>query len=116
MQRLLTWLHIWALFVLARLADLRDNLLANSPRMGGWWVIALVLGAIVWQIAPQQLPVAIYKLCLVAIAAVSGYWIDRCAFPYARPHRLLNDWAYAAAMLRRSLIMAAAMIAVSIGV
>ena len=28
---------------------------------------------------------SIYKLNLIALAAVAGYWIDRSVFPYARP-------------------------------
>jgi len=45
----------------------------------------LVLSIAVFIIAPQQLPVSIYKLNLIALAAVAGYWIDRSVFPYARP-------------------------------
>lgn len=54
-------------------------------RMNDWLLVALVLSIVVWWIAPQQLPVSIYKLSLVALAAVAGYWIDRSLFPYARP-------------------------------
>lgn len=54
-------------------------------RMNDWLLAALVLSLAVWWIAPQQLPVSIYKLSLVALAAVAGYWIDRSLFPYARP-------------------------------
>ena len=55
------------------------------PRLTSWWVIALALSALVFLLAPQQLPVSIYKLNLIALAAVAGYWIDRSLFPYARP-------------------------------
>lgn len=54
-------------------------------RMADWVVAALLMTLLVWLIAPMQLPVTIYKLSLVALAAVSGYWIDRSLFPYARP-------------------------------
>lgn len=54
-------------------------------RMNDWLLAAIALSAAVWWIAPQQLPVSIYKLSLVALAAVAGYWIDRSLFPYARP-------------------------------
>lgn len=59
-------------------------------RMNDWLLAALVLSFAVWWIAPQQLPVSIYKLSLVALAAVAGYWIDRSLFPYARPDVFLE--------------------------
>ena len=53
--------------------------------MFGWLVLAVLLTALTYALAPQQLPVSVYKLSLVALAAVAGYWIDRSLFPYARP-------------------------------
>lgn len=62
----------------------------KTPRLSGWLLITLALLAAVWAIAPQQLPVSLYKLSLVTLAAVVGYWIDRSLFPYARPAYLLD--------------------------
>ena len=59
---------------------------ATRWRMSDWLIVALVLALVVWLMAPQQLPVSIYKLSLVSMAAVAGYWIDRSIFPYARPN------------------------------
>lgn len=56
------------------------------PRLTSWWVIALVLSVAVLLLSPQQLPTSVYKLNLIALAAVAGYWIDRSIFPYARPN------------------------------
>lgn len=61
---------------LARLAQVR---------MADWVIAAVLLTMLVWLIAPHQIPVSLYKISLVALAAVSGYWIDRSLFPYARP-------------------------------
>lgn len=94
-------------------------------------------------IAPQQLPVTLYKLSLITIAAVIGYWIDREMFPYARPDSFIDsgpdgsrepdldetDHAlllidpgaqnlarlFAAAQLRRALVVAACVVAVALG-
>lgn len=113
------------------------------PRMLDWLVYALVLVLAVWLLAPQQLPVSLYKLSLIALAAVAGYWIDRSLFPYARPDMFLGFDAedepeetegpegdtlflrastdqpllrlMAACMLRRAIIVAAAMIAMGLG-
>lgn len=86
---------------------------------------ALVLIIVIGAIAPHQLPVTAYKLSLISLAAVAGYYIDRECFPYARPDRLLAlhiqepaaGWAaiYAAAQIRRALVVAAVVIAVALG-
>lgn len=111
------------------------------PRMLDWLLAAIVLSVCVWLLAPQQLPVSLYKLSLIALAAVAGYWIDRSLFPYARPDSFFvfagdeddeetgpdgASLAVAApdqpmlhlmgvAMLRRAIIVAAAMVAVGLG-
>lgn len=59
---------------------------SKLPRLTSWWVIALVLSIAVLLLSPGQLPVSLYKLNLIALAAVAGYWIDRSIFPYARPN------------------------------
>lgn len=50
-------------------------------RMADWVIAAALLTVLVWLIAPQQVPVTVYKVSLVALAAVAGYWIDRSLFP-----------------------------------
>jgi len=105
-----------------------DITLPPMPRMLNWLLLALLLAAAVWFIAPQQLPVSLYKLSLVSMAAVVGYWIDRSLFPYARPDRLFGHANSAdeaeigaralmvsAAMLRRAVVVAAAMLATGLG-
>ena len=115
----------------------------RRPRMLDWLIYALVLALLVWCVAPQQLPVSLYKLSLVALASVVGYWIDRSLFPYARPDMFLMlatpdepmedegpDGAeitmqscpdeallrlMGLAMLRRALIVAATMLAAGLG-
>ncbi len=43
------------------------------PRMVGWLVAAVLLTAAIAAISPQQLPVALYKLSLISLAAVVAY-------------------------------------------
>ena len=89
---------------------------------------------------PQQLSVVIFKIALVSIAGVMGYWLVRALFPYARPDGYLAlskpnryqqdiysiekadypiihqlDFVFALAMLRRAVIVGAAMLAVGLG-
>ncbi len=69
-----------------------QNLFARitKVRMADWLVAAILLWALVAFVAPAQLQVSVYKMALVAIAAVAGYWIDRSLFPYARPDQYLE--------------------------
>lgn len=111
------------------------------PRMSGWLLLAIVLMVVITAIAPQKLEVTTYKLCLIALAGVGGYWLDRGIFPYARPDSYLItvDWklrlreigkqagdadlrvapgyelVFAAAMLRRALIVGACIFGVAMG-
>ena len=55
------------------------------PRLTSWWLFALALSLAVFAISPAQVPVALFKLNLISLAAIAGYWIDRSVFPYARP-------------------------------
>lgn len=107
--------------------------LPKLPRMAPWLAVSIVLALVVALIAPQQLPVSLYKLSLITSAAWAGYWIDRGLFPYARPDRFIA-WcaspgapgcglaitleqaiAFAASMLRRAVLIACAMIGVALG-
>lgn len=115
----------------------------KSPRLTGWTLITLVLLFFVWLLAPQQVLVSLYKLSLVTLAAVIGYWLDRSLFPYARPSSFqdfeevvwadsgeikergtdksiltvaaTNDLLFATSMLRRAMIVGCAMLAIGLG-
>ncbi len=102
-------------------------------RMAGWLYVSLVPAIAILLLAPYQLPVTLYKLSLITTGAWVAYWLDRSFFPYARPGCFIQ-WgaspgcagvvlamtevqvlAFAAAMLRRALIIAAVVIAVALG-
>ena len=87
-------------------------------RMDEWAVAALVLVALIALIAPQQLGVTAYKLSLLSLSAVAGYLLDTRLFPGARmdAEAITRVPAlYAAAMLRRALIVGACILGVSLG-
>lgn len=95
------------------------KLIDKLPRMTSWIIITILLTILIFILAPQQLPVSLYKLSLITTAAVVGYWIDRSLFPYARPDNLSmqpHNILVAASMLRRAIIVGCAMLAVSLGV
>lgn len=110
------------------------------PRLLGWSLLSLFLLVVIALLYPQQLGVLTFKLLLVAMSGVGGYWLDRAMFPYARPggylaHTLayrynphqgdhedadyrVNDGyqlVFAAAMLRRAVIVGSAMLAIGLG-
>ena len=109
----------------------------RAPRNSLFLVLAVVLLACIAVVSPVQLPVALYKLTLIALAAVIGYWLDRALFPYARPDGYLGtDWRYGTdepvgdvdypvvagyelvfvwAMIRRAVIVGACMLAMAAG-
>jgi Putative 2/3 transmembrane domain holin len=126
----------------AKLSGINRLRLSGLPRMWDWGCVALVLMVLVAFLAPHQLPVSLYKLSLVALAAVVGYWVDRSLFPYARPDLFLGldasdaleedgpdgVWLETSSMaddvllrtmgvcmIRRAIIVAAAMLAVGLG-
>jgi hypothetical protein len=100
----------------------------TPPRMADWWIASITLTLVIGAIAPQQLGVTLYKLNLIFLAGVTGYWLDRSMFPYARPDALISGstpnccWSPEdvvamanSAMLRRAIIVAGSMIAAALG-
>ena len=75
--------------------------------------IALIVIGFIW---PSQFGVLIWTLGKISIAATLGYWIDRSAFPGARPHELTGTEQMQAARYRRAIIMGATIIAVGLAV
>lgn len=89
-------------------------------------------------LSPVQVPVALYKLCLLMLSGIAGFCIDRSLFPYAEPSSYLaDDWRhdpgsdkpddadfpvvpeyrllFAAAMARQAVLIAVSMLAVGLG-
>ena len=60
-------------------------------RLLSWVISALCLLALIGFISPAQLPVVLYKLALVSIAAIIGYHLDRALFPYSSPGSYLRE-------------------------
>ena len=65
----------------------------RAPRNSLFLLLAVALLALLAVVKPADVPVALYKLTLISLAAVIGYWLDRALFPYARPDSYLRkDW------------------------
>jgi len=115
-----------------------DRRTGASPfRMAVCGLAALACFGVVAFVSPVQLPVAVYKLALVLLAGYLGYWLDVWLSPYSRPDGYLaRNWrtepgfkhdepdhaivpgyetVFAAALLRRALIVGCCMLAVGLG-
>lgn len=55
------------------------------PRLSAWLIAAIVLLALIGWTSSAQIPVVIYKLSLVSLSAVLGYWLDRSLSPGRAP-------------------------------
>jgi len=87
--------------------------LKDAGRMGSWAWVALLTTVVLLFVYPHQAGTVLLKVNLLALAAWAGYWIDRSAFPYARPGDLLGPERSAAAM-RRAVIIAGAMLSMAL--
>lgn len=119
--------------------QLRDSIPVwlRLPRSTLWLIVAAVLVAVIALSAPHKSEVTTYKVSLIALAAVLAYWLDRAFFPYSRPDSyLVRDWrlgsteptgaadhpvvpgyelVFAAAMIRRAIVIAAVVTGVAMG-
>ena len=81
------------------------------PRLSFFSIVAVLLLLALYFLAPQQLPLVVYKLSLVTLAAVLGYWLDRHLFPYHRIRRDMDAGIMEPRMIRRAVIVGATMVA-----
>lgn len=80
--------------------------------------IGVILFGVVFYWHPEQFMVVMNKTASVLFPVWLGYWADRLTSPYARPDKLAeppampaSDMAFAAAMLRRAIIMGSVILA-----
>lgn len=111
----------------------------NLTRLLPWLIASALLSLLaLWvqvELPGNVLAVTLYKAHLLSLGGWGGYWLDRALFPYDRPHEYLlpdlddlqevaegaaaaqlvsaND--YGLAMIRRAIIVAAALLCVGLG-
>ena len=113
-------------------------LLRPRWRLFFFGLVALGLQIALLLISPAQVPVVLYKLALVMLAAILGMFFDVAVFPFATPDSYLDDdwkcapgavrlrcadfaiakgclWPFVMACLRRAAGGAACVVAVSVG-
>ncbi|MBS49907.1 MAG: hypothetical protein CMN60_21280 [Sphingobium sp.] len=93
-------------------------------------VVTLLLLVTIGLLSPVKVPLVLYKLSLVSIAAVLGYGIDLMLFPNFRPHNIAADMRDSidtdrhatfsklagSAMIRRAVIIVGVILGVSLGI
>jgi len=79
-------------------------------RMAGWLVAGLALIVGCWWMHPEQLEVYMWKAALLTSLFWLAYWLDRTAYPYARPHEAPTEVLKAAYQIRRALVILAVVI------
>ena len=86
-------------------------MIADKLRMAQWLLLAVVFYGVALSVAQPQVQTLCWKLGNVTVASFVGYWIDRRAFYLHR----IDVGSEPPMLLRRAIIMAAAMLAVSLG-
>lgn len=86
----------------------------NKSRLTGWAVFTALLMIAVAVIAPQQIPVVLYKLAMVTLGAVLSYWISLALYPEIRLYNL-TGWQLIAAAGVRSIIALACVLGITLG-
>lgn len=112
-----------------------DALISAILRQKGMIFLSVISLGILFVMNAALIGPMLYKFAVVVLYAVLGYYIDRAAFYYARPHKfrdemktiqhgaefnpdLFSDIAqnYNAAMLRRAIVIGATMLAGALAV
>ena len=76
-------------------------LLRPRWRLFFFGLVALGLQIALLLISPAQVPVVLYKLALVMLAAILGMFFDVAVFPFATPDSYLDDdWKRAPGAVR----------------
>lgn len=85
-------------------------------RMQWTALFAVIVLLIALLIKPEQLFLVFWKLSLVSLAGWLGYLLDRELFPYARPGDATSSKDQNDQMLRRAIVVGAAMLAYGLAV
>lgn len=97
-------------FLKAQFAKISFAWFKDKSRMLQWLIAAIVLYAVAMMIVQPQIQTALWKAGNVTLAAWLGYQIDRRAFYYERCDKGKNM-----CQMRRAIIIAAAMLAIGLG-
>lgn len=95
-----------------------DAVLANARRLRGWLISSAVAAALIAFVAPQQLPVLVFKVAQVTIAIMLAYGADRSLF-FNAPGLVADmprDLLSAARILARAILALAVVLGLTLGI
>lgn len=88
-------------------------------RQGPLNILAILAVYLLFAVDPLQIGPMISKGAILLASAALGYYFDRLAFPYARPHDLLEQGkleAFSSAQIRRAIIMGATILGAALAI
>ena len=88
--------------------------LGNKIRLWPWLALALITSGAVAVYRPEMVGLLLWTLCKLSLGAWLGYRVHRSIERGVRPHELIGI-ARDRALLRRAIIVAAAMVALALG-
>lgn len=86
----------------------------HGAKLRLWYVLAVVSSAILFYLYPHQVGTLLWKLNVLSLSLLAGFWADRALFPNERPGR--GEWGWlrdAVYQLRRVVLMSAIVLAVA---
>ena len=96
--------------------DVIKNTIKDLSRALPWLIITILCITGLYFYAPNQIGLLAWTLTKVSMGAFLGYWIDRSIFYYARPKDVdMDKDVFIHSCYRRSIIIAAAVIACGLG-
>jgi hypothetical protein len=86
--------------------ETKEAVKAQSKRFGAWWTISVAAFAWVMWSSPENGSVLVYKLCMVTVGLLLGYWADRALMRNAPEieNEMPRDIVGAARILARAII------------
>lgn len=83
------------------------------PKMTEWSVVVIVVLAFLLYRQPHLMDNTLYKLAMVAMGGVIGYWFDRRIYPESRPSKTEVKFQHFVGM-RRAIIVSGAMLSTAL--
>jgi hypothetical protein len=91
----------------------------SMPRMWDWVIYMVILMALIWWVAPQQLQIVAYKAALMALAVILAYMADRALFKRVRDRvdaKMPRDVFSAARLMARALVFLGVVLGITLGI
>lgn len=86
--------------------------MARAVRLWQAWVVTIAVFAVIYAVAPQQIPLALYKVSMCTMGGIAGYWMHVWVFGHIEGIDCAEEMAQA--KWRRTAYMVGGMIALAL--